>query len=136
MRRWLMLRMFAAMTAKFAEGNCQMVLKLMTDDVRFIFPGTSSFAADITGKAGTERWLRRFVALHPRYEILDVTVSGPPWNTRAGVRMRDRIGDDYTNEGMHYLVMRWGRVCYDRVFIDTEAVSALERRHPELAAVS
>jgi len=136
MRRWLLFRAFAAMSARFAEGNCDMVLKLMTDDVRFIFPGTSSFAADITGKAGTERWLRRFVAMHPHYEILDVTVSGPPWNTRVGVRMRDQIGDDYTNEGMHYMVMRWGRVCYDRVFIDTEAVSALEQRHPELAAVS
>jgi hypothetical protein len=33
--------------------------------------------------------------------------------------MRDRIGDDYTNEGMHYPVMRWRRVCHDRVFIDT-----------------
>jgi ketosteroid isomerase-like protein len=136
MRRWLMLKAFASMTAKFAEGDCDLVLKLMTDDVHFIFPGTSSFAADISGKAGTERWLRRFVAMRPRYEILDVTVSGPPWNTRVGVRMRDRIGDDYSNEGMHYLVMRWGKVCYDRVFIDTEAVAALERRHPELATVS
>ena len=136
MRRWLMLKAFASMTARFAEGDCDLVLKLMTDDVHFIFPGTSSFAADISGKAGTERWLRRFVAMRPRYEILDVTVSGPPWNTRVGVRMRDRIGDDYSNEGMHYLVMRWGRVCYDRVFIDTEAVAALEQRHPELAAAS
>jgi ketosteroid isomerase-like protein len=131
-----MLKAFSWMTAKFTEGDCDLVLRLMADDVRFIFPGTSSFAADITGKAGTERWLRRFVALRPRYEILDVTVSGPPWNTRLGVRMRDRIGDDYTNEGMHYLLMRWGKVYYDRVFIDTEAVSALEQRHPELAAVS
>jgi hypothetical protein len=37
---------------------------------------------------------------------------------------------------MHHLIMRWGRICYDRVFIDTEAVSALEQRHPELAGVS
>src|SRR6516165_9946766 len=84
MRRWLMLKAFASMTARFAEGDCDLVLKLMTDDVRFIFPGTSSFAADVSGKAGTERWLRRFVAMRPRYEFVDVTVSGPPWNTRGG----------------------------------------------------
>ena len=135
MRRWLMLKVFAWMTAKFAEGDCDLVLKLMDADVRFVFPGTSSFAANLNGKAAIERWLRRFVAMHPRYEILDVIVSGPPWNTRLGVRMRDRIGDDYSNEGMHYMVMRWGKVCYDRVFIDTEAVSAFERRHPELASL-
>jgi SnoaL-like domain len=94
MRRWLILKTFAFMTAKFADGDCDLVLKLMADDVRFIFPGTSSFATDVTGKAGVERWIRRFVAMHPSYEILDVMVSGPPWNTRVGVRMRDRIGDD------------------------------------------
>jgi ketosteroid isomerase-like protein len=131
-----MLKMFALMTAKFAEGDCDLVLKLMADDVRFIFPGTSAFAEDITGKPGVERWLRRFVAMHPSYEILDVMVSGPPWNTRVGVRMRDRIGDDYANEGMHYLRMRWGKVFYDRVFVDTEVVSAFAQRHPELAGVA
>ena len=136
MRRWLMLKTFTWMTAKFAEGDCELVLKLMADDVRFVFPGTSAFAADITGKAEIERWLRRFVAMHPRYEILDIMVSGPPWNTRVGVRMRDRIGEDYSNEGMHYLLMRWGKVVYDRVFIDTEAVSAFDQRHPEFAGVS
>lgn len=136
MRRWLIHKAFAWMAAKFAEGDYDLVLKLMADDARFVFPGTSSFAADATGKEGIERWLRRFVAMHPRYEILDVMVSGPPWNTRLGVRMRDRIGDDYSNEGMHYMVMRWGKVCYDRVFLDTEAVSAFEVRHPELASVS
>jgi ketosteroid isomerase-like protein len=136
MRRWLILKAFARMAAKFAEGDCELVLKLMADDVHFVFPGRSSFAADVTGKEGTERWLQRFVAMHPSYEILDVMVSGPPWNTRVGVRMRDRIGDDYSNEGMHYMVMRWGKVSYDRVFIDTEAVSAFEERHPELARVS
>ncbi len=135
MRRWIMFKVFAKMTAKFAEGDCELVLKLMADDAHFVFPGTSSFATDITGKPGIEEWLRRFVAMHPRYEILDVLVSGPPWNTRVGVRMRDRIGDDYSNEGMHYLRMRWGKVCDDRVFIDTESVSAFEQRHPELASV-
>ncbi len=65
MRRWLIKKTFGWMTAKFVDGDCELVLKLMADDVRFVFPGTSSFAADITGKAGIERWLRRFVAMHP-----------------------------------------------------------------------
>jgi ketosteroid isomerase-like protein len=136
MRRWLVHKVFGWMTARFAEGDCELVLKLMAEDARFVFPGTSSFAADITGKAGIDRWLRRFVAMHPTYQIVDVVVSGPPWNTRLGVTVRDRIGDDYSNEAMHYLVMRWGKVCYDRVFLDTEAVAAFEQRHPELAGVS
>jgi hypothetical protein len=47
--------------------------------------------------------------------------------------MRDKIGEEYSNEGMHYLIMRWGKVCYDRVFIDTDA--AFERRRPELVGL-
>jgi ketosteroid isomerase-like protein len=131
-----MLKAYSWMTGQFVQGDCDLVLRLMADDVRFIFPGTSSFAADVTGKAGIERWLRRFVAMHPDYEVVDLMVAGPPWNTRLGVRIRDRIGDDYSNEGMHYLVMRWGKVRYDRVFVDTEAVSAFEQHHPELVGAS
>jgi hypothetical protein len=37
---------------------------------------------------------------------------------------------------MHYLRMRWGKVSYDQVFVDTEAVSAFEQRHPEPAGVA
>jgi ketosteroid isomerase-like protein len=129
-----MLKTFRWMTAKFADGDYSLVMRLMGEGVRFVFPGSSAFAADLTGKAGLEQWLRRFVAMRPRYEILDVMVSGPPWKTRVGVRMRDEIGEDYSNEGMHYLLMRWGKVSYDRVFIDTEAVAAFVQRHPEVAA--
>lgn len=75
--------------------------KLIADDVRFVFPGASSFGADINGKAGLVQC--RFAAVHPTFDILDVMVSGPPWNTRMGVRMRDKIGEEYSNEGMHYL---------------------------------
>jgi hypothetical protein len=60
-------------------------------------------------------------------------VAGPPWNTRLAVRLSDRIGDDYANEGMQYLRMRWGKVISDEVFVDTEKVADLERRHPEIA---
>ena len=75
--------------------------KLIADDVRLVFPGASSFGADINGKAGLVQC--RFAAVPPTFDILDVMVSGPPWNTRMGVRMRDKIGEEYSNEGMHYL---------------------------------
>ena len=39
MRRWLMLKVFSWITAKFARGDCDLVLTLMADDVHFIFPG-------------------------------------------------------------------------------------------------
>jgi hypothetical protein len=108
----------------------------MDDDADWSFRVQVSFAADVTRRAGIERWPRRLVAIHPRYEILDVIVSWPAWNTRLGVRMRDRVGADCSNEAMHYMAMRWSKVAAtDRISIDTEAVSALEQRHRELAGV-
>jgi ketosteroid isomerase-like protein len=136
MRRWAMLKAFRWITAQFAAEDYGWALRLMADDVHFVFPGSSPFAANLHGKAAVEQWLRRFVAMRPHYEILDVMVSGPPWSTRVAVRMRDRIGDDYSNEGMHYMIMRWGKLVLDEVFIDTEAVAAFGQRHPEYAGAS
>jgi hypothetical protein len=79
-------------------------------------------------------WLRRFAALKPDYVIRDVLVTGPPWNTRLAVRLSDRIGENYANEGMQYLRMRWGKVISDEVFIDTEKVADLDRSLPQIAA--
>jgi hypothetical protein len=104
----------------------------VADDISFEFPGSSSFAASTRSKAELVAWLRRFAALNPEYVVRDVVVTGPPWNTRIAVRLSDRIGDDYANEGMQYLRMRWGKVISDEVFLDTEKVAELERRHPEV----
>lgn len=47
-----------------------------------VFPGSSSFGGKYEGKSEVIAWLDRFAALRPRIDVLDVAVSGPPWNTR------------------------------------------------------
>jgi hypothetical protein len=130
--RWLVARLTRWAVLELVRGGSRLPLRLMAPDIRFRFPGTSSFAADTTTSADLTAWIGRFAALRPDYEILDILVAGPPWNTRVAVRLRDRIGDDYTNEGIQYLQMRWGKMIGDEVFLDTERVLAWEKRHPEL----
>jgi hypothetical protein len=60
-----------------------------------------------------------------------VLVSGPPWNMRVAWHLTDSIGAHYTNEGIVYLRMSWGKVRSERVFLDTEAVSEWEAAYPE-----
>jgi hypothetical protein len=48
-------------------------------------------------------------------------------------RFRDEIGDDYRNEGVEWLQMRWGRVCSVNVFLDTERIEAWESRRVSTA---
>jgi ketosteroid isomerase-like protein len=131
--RWLVARITRWAVLELVSGGSSLPLRLIAPDVRFTFPGTSSFAADTATSAEMTAWIRRFASLRPKYEITDILVAGPPWNTRIAVRLRDRIGDDYSNEGMQYLHMRWGKMVAEEVFIDTERIVAWEARHPELA---
>ena len=134
MYRWLVARMTRWAVLELVAGESRLPYRLMDANIRFRFPGTSSFGADTATSEELTAWIARFAALRPDYEILDVLVAGPPWNTRVAVRLRDRIGDDYRNEGMQYLRMRWGKMMADEVFIDTERIVAWEARHPELTA--
>ena len=85
------------------------------------------------GKAELARWLRRFASLQPSFNIHDVLVAGPPWNTRVALTFTDAIGGDYRNEGMEYIRLRWGRVQSIAVHLDTELLQQWEGRHPEIA---
>lgn len=132
MYRWTVARITRWAIVSGVNGNPELATRMMADDVEFRFPGSSSFSASTHTKADLVAWLQRFAAMKPRYVVHDVVVSGPPWNTRVAVRVSDRIGDDYSNEAMQYLRMRWGKVVSDEVFLDTEKVAELDHKHPEL----
>lgn len=107
---------------------------MFAQDAHFFFPGRHSFAADLRDPGQIRAWFERFVALGPHFEIADVIVSGPPWNMRVGVRFADHFdlpnGTRYENEGMQYLRLRWGRIKLDRIFLDTQAVAAIDPMLP------
>jgi ketosteroid isomerase-like protein len=132
--RWIVARAARSAILAGVSGKPELATRMMADDVIFEFPGSSSFGASLRGREAVLAWLRRFAALKPDYVIRDVLVTGPPWNTRLAVRLSDRIGENYANEGMQYLRMRWGKVISDEVFIDTEKVADLDRSLPEIAA--
>ena len=136
MYRWFVARITRWAIMSGVAGRPEAAARMLADDVNFEFPGSSSFAASTHTKGELIAWLQRFSSLRPDYEVRDVVVSGPPWNTRAAVRFSDRIGDDYANDGVQFLRMRWAKVVTDEVFLDTEKVAALERRHPEFARLS
>lgn len=134
MYRWIVARLTRRAVLGGVSGRTALATRMMADDIAFEFPGSSSFAASTRSKTELAAWLARLAALEPAYLVKDVVVTGPPWNTRIAVRLSDAIGDDYTNEGMQYLRMRWGKVLSDEVFLDTEKVAQLEQRHPEIVA--
>jgi ketosteroid isomerase-like protein len=113
-------------------GRPRLIGLLAAADVEFSFPGDNSFAGTYRGKPELMAWLRRFGALQPDLTIHEVMASGPPWRIRVGFRFTDAIGNDYRNEGMELVHIRWGKVRRAQVFLNTEVIAAWEHRHPEV----
>ena len=60
MLSWLGKKMIARNMAKAREGDIGPTLKMDAEDVKFRFPGDSSWGGEFNGKAELEPWLRRF----------------------------------------------------------------------------
>jgi hypothetical protein len=59
MLSWLAKWMIARNMAQASAGNIAPTLRLDAEDVRFRFPGDSSWATELQGKERLEPWLRR-----------------------------------------------------------------------------
>jgi ketosteroid isomerase-like protein len=134
MYRWAVAQVLRSVYRRAFAGDDRLMMMATAADVRFTFPGSSPFAASLTGREALRAWLARFIALGPTFEIRDVAVSGPPWNMIAAVRFHDGLGPDYENDGVEWLRFRWGKVTSIEVFLDTEKISAWAARHPEAVA--
>ena len=134
MYAWLVGRVIRMGYAQAVAGNPKMLMTMAADDIEFTFPGHNSFATRITSKSEVADWMARFASMSPRFDVEDVIVSGLPWNMRVAVRFTDAIGDDYRNQGVEYLRIRWGKLRSIEVFLDTERISQWESRHPEVVA--
>ena len=128
MHAWAVKKLTKRALRQLGDGDPAFLMSLMADDVEFRFPGQHPFAADVRTKEASAEWAMRFAHFRPQFDIQDVVVTGPPWNTRAAIHFTDSIGEPgdatpYVNEGVCWLTIRWGRVVSERVFLDTQAVA-------------
>jgi hypothetical protein len=97
-------------------------------NARLHFAGTHSWAVDTTDPAERRAWFERFAALRPELRCIDVVVGGPPWRMSACVVFDDALHDDsgdvvYSNHGIQYVQLRWGRMVLDDINVDTQRVA-------------
>jgi ketosteroid isomerase-like protein len=132
--------------SKLNRGDYSLLLKMARPDFELAFPGENSWATMFRpqqcGRArhATHRGIDEAVAFADRFvdegiqfEIEDILVNGPPWNTRIAVRARDFVpGDDgepdvYNNRVVLFLEVRWGRLVRWEDYEDTQRVAAWDR---------
>ncbi len=129
--------------AELSAGDPSMVLKLAHPRAELAFPGDNSWStmfrplergrhrhATHRGLAEVTAFADRFVSQGIQFEVEDILVNGPPWNTRIAVRARDFIPgsnggpDVYANRVVAFLEVRWGRLVRWEDYEDTQRVAA------------
>jgi SnoaL-like domain len=88
---WAVRIMLRRNLGRLWAGDPGPLLATYADDVHFVFPGRSSWAADLRGRDEVERWLRRFVQVGLQFEVHELLVAGPPWNTTVCLWFTDRL---------------------------------------------
>lgn len=117
--------------ARLWAGDPAPLLATYADDVRFSFPGRSSWAGEFRGREEVAHWLGRFVRVGLRFEVHEILVGGPPWDATVCLWFTDRLaGDDghlvYENRGTIVAKLWWGKIAAYEVHEDTQKVAALD----------
>jgi ketosteroid isomerase-like protein len=131
MLSWLGKRMISRNMAKAREGDIGPTLKMDADDVRFRFPGDSSWAVELEGKEELRVWLQRFADVGLQIYPDEVILKGFPWKQTICVRGYDYLD---TPEGRRVYENRyviWGRIAWGKlreyeVYEDTQKTEALD----------
>lgn len=118
-----LLRSFEALN----RGDYQAITRQFGEGAVHWFSGISHpLSGTRRDSAGIQAWYERLARLMPdlRFDIENVAVSGPPWNTVAMLQwsdaLHDRAGKAYANRGVHLIRIAWGKVVELQVYCDTE----------------
>lgn len=125
------------------RGDYSLMLKMASPDFQLAFPGENSWSTmfrpqhpgrerHVTHRGLTEvtAFADRFVDEGIQFQIEDILVNGPPWNTRIALRAHNFIpgaggdADAYNNRAVLFLELRWGRLVRWEDYEDTERVAA------------
>lgn len=131
MLSWLAKKTIARNMAGASAGDLRMTLRMDAEDVRFRFPGDSSWGGEFNGKAELEPWLRRFADIGLQISPDEVVLKGFPWNQTICIRGRDHLDSPegervYENRYVIWGRLRWGLLREYEVYEDTQKSKALD----------
>jgi ketosteroid isomerase-like protein len=131
MLSWLGRLMISRNMARIREGDVEPTLRMDADDVRFRFPGDSSWATEIEGKEALRAWLERFVDAGLQIYPDEVVLQGFPWKQTICVRGTDHLDAPdgrriYENRYVIWGRISWGKLRDYEVYEDSRATDDLD----------
>jgi hypothetical protein len=141
MQSWLAKKLLSRNMERVRAGDYGPQLSRVSDDVRFRFPGSSSWATELEGKDELERWLQRFTRVGLQIFPDEVVAKGPPWNTtltvRGTIQLRSSEGEAvYDNRYVIWGRMAWGKLREYEVYEDTQKSAALDQYLEEIGELA
>lgn len=132
MLSWLAKRMIAHNMRRASEGEIEPTLRMDAEDVRFRFPGDSSWATELRGKEPLRAWLQRFADVGIQIAPDEVVLKGFPWRQTICVRGTDHLDDPsgervYENRYVIWGHLRWGLLRDYEVYEDTQRAKKLDQ---------
>ncbi|HET9562222.1 MAG TPA: hypothetical protein VFP01_08955, partial [Propionibacteriaceae bacterium] len=131
MLSWLGRLMISRSMAKARDGDIEPTLRMDAEDVRFRFPGDSSWATELEGKEELRQWLERFADVGIQILPDEVVLKGFPWKQTICIRGTDHL-DSTEGERMYenrYVIwgrLAWGKLREYEVYEDTQKSKALD----------
>jgi len=131
MLSWLAKRMIARNMARASAGHLESTLRMDAEDVRFRFPGDSSWGGEFKGKAELEPWLQRFADTGLQISPDEVVLKGFPWRQTICIRGTDHLDTPqgervYENRYVIWGRISWGKLREYEVYEDTQKSKALD----------
>jgi hypothetical protein len=110
MLSWLAKKLIDHNMRRLREGDPSPTVRMYADDVRFSFPGGSSFAPGASNKQELEQWLNRFVALGLQIYPDEVVLKGFPWRQTVCVRGHIHLDDPDAGRVYENRYVIWGHM--------------------------
>ncbi|HWM55597.1 MAG TPA: hypothetical protein VNO20_09435 [Solirubrobacterales bacterium] len=131
MLSWLAKKMISRNMAKAREGDIGPTLQMDAEDVRFRFPGNSSWAVELEGKDELRPWLQKFADVGLQIYPDEVILKGFPWNQTICIRGTDHLDAPdgrrvYENRYVIWGRIAWGKLREYEVYEDTQKTEALD----------
>jgi hypothetical protein len=131
MLSWLAGKMIDRNMKAMRAGDPGPTLAMDAEDIKFTFPGESSFAPGASNKKELESWLDRFVDLGLKIYPEEVILKGFPWRQTICVRGYIHLDDAadgrvYDNRYVIWGHIAWGKLREYEVYEDTEESRRLD----------
>ena len=119
--------------ASINRGDYDPVIASFHAGLRHVFYGHHALGGIRQEMPQTKLWYGRLARVFPdlRFEVRAIAIRGWPWHTIAMVEWVDHFtidGKPASNQGVHVLCLRWGKVVDLAIYCDTQKLAAFLQR--------